>query len=39
VLWAMDQRDEARKVWQEARGRDAGNEVLRETLARLKVSL
>ena len=39
VLWAMDQRDEARKVWQEARGRDAGNEVLRETLVRLKVSL
>ena len=39
VLWALDQRDEARKVWQEARGRDAGNEVLRETLARLKVNL
>ena len=39
VLWAAGQRDEARKVWQEARGRDAGNEVLRETLARLKVGL
>ena len=39
VLWAMGQRDEARKVWQDARGRDAGNEVLRETLARLKVGL
>ena len=39
VLWASGQRDEARKVWQEARGRDAGNEVLRETLARLKVGL
>ena len=39
VLWAAGQRDEARKVWQAARGRDAGNEVLRETLARLKVGL
>ena len=37
VLWAMGQRDEARTVWQDARSRDAGNEVLRETLARLKV--
>ena len=39
VLWAMGQQDEARGVWQEARGRDAANEVLRETLARLKVGL
>jgi tetratricopeptide (TPR) repeat protein len=39
VLWAMGLRDEARKVWQDARGRDATNEVLRETLARLKVGL
>jgi Flp pilus assembly protein TadD len=39
VLWASGQRDEARRVWQDARGRDAGNEVLRETLARLKVNL
>ncbi|GCL64140.1 tetratricopeptide repeat protein [Pseudaquabacterium pictum] len=39
VLWAQGQRDEARRVWQEARGRDASNEVLRETLARLKVGL
>ena len=39
VLWAMGQQDEARSVWQEARGRDAANEVLRETLARLKVGL
>jgi tetratricopeptide (TPR) repeat protein len=39
VLWANGQRDEARRIWQDARGRDAGNEVLRETLARLKVSL
>jgi tetratricopeptide (TPR) repeat protein len=39
VLWAVGQRDEARRVWREARGRDASNEVLRETLARLKVDL
>ncbi len=39
VLWAMGQQDEARGVWQEARSRDAANEVLRETLARLKVGL
>ena len=39
VLWALGQRDEARRIWQDARGRDAGNEVLRETLARLKVNL
>ena len=36
VLWAMGQRDEARMIWAEASGRDAGNEVLRETQARLK---
>ncbi len=36
VLWAMGQRDEARQVWAEASGRDAGNDVLRETLVRLK---
>jgi len=39
VLWATGRRDEARRVWQDARGRDAANEVLRETLARLKVNL
>ena len=39
VLWAMGQHDAARTVWQDARGRDAANEVLRETLARLKVDL
>jgi Flp pilus assembly protein TadD len=39
VLWAAGQRDEARRIWQEARGRDATNEVLRETLARLRVGL
>jgi len=39
VLWALGQRDEARRIWLEARGRDAGNDVLRETLARLRVEL
>ena len=39
VLWSMGQSDEARRVWGESRGRDAANDVLRETLARLKVDL
>jgi tetratricopeptide (TPR) repeat protein len=39
VLWALGQRDEARRVWRESKGRDAANEVLRETLARLRVDL
>jgi tetratricopeptide (TPR) repeat protein len=36
VLWAMGQRDEARRIWAEASSRDASNDVLRETLVRLK---
>ncbi|MBL8306711.1 MAG: tetratricopeptide repeat protein [Rubrivivax sp.] len=39
VLWALGQRDEARRVWREGKGRDAANDVLRETLARLRVDL
>lgn len=39
VLWVSGQTDEARQVWREARKRDAGNDVLRETLARLRVDL
>jgi tetratricopeptide (TPR) repeat protein len=39
VLWAAGQRDEARRIWQESRGRDATNEVLSETLTRLKVGM
>lgn len=39
VLWSLGRRDEARRIWREAQGRDAANEVLRETLARLRVSL
>lgn len=37
VLWVSGQRDEARKVWREGRSRDSSNDVLRETLARLRV--
>jgi Flp pilus assembly protein TadD len=39
VLWAAGQRDEARRVWREGKVRDAANDVLRETLARLRVDL
>ena len=39
VLWAFGQQEEARRVWTEAKGRDATNDVLRETLARFKVGL
>lgn len=39
VLWVSGQTDEARRIFSEARKRDASNEVLRETLARLRVAL
>ncbi|MEQ1683269.1 MAG: tetratricopeptide repeat protein [Burkholderiaceae bacterium] len=39
VLWVSGQKEEARKIWREGRGKDAANEVLRETLARLRVDL
>ena len=39
VLWVTGQTDEARRVWREARKRDAANDVLRETLVRLRVDL
>ena len=39
VLWSLGMKDEARRVWRESKGRDAGNDVLRETLARLRVDL
>jgi tetratricopeptide (TPR) repeat protein len=39
VLWVNGQTDEARRIWREARQRDADNDVLRETLARLRVDL
>ncbi len=39
VLWVNGDREEARKVLRDAQKRDASNEVLTETLARLKVDL
>jgi len=39
LLWVTGQRDEARRVLREVRARDATNDVLRDTLARLKVDL
>jgi tetratricopeptide (TPR) repeat protein len=39
VLWAMDRHDDAIKVWREGRVRESANEVLLETLRRLKVKL
>ena len=36
VLWALGQQDEARRIWAEASSRDASNDVLRETMVRLK---
>jgi tetratricopeptide (TPR) repeat protein len=39
VLWAMGRADEARALWRDARGREPDNTTLRETLARLNVTL
>jgi tetratricopeptide (TPR) repeat protein len=39
VLWATGERDQARRVFREGRSREPGNEVLRETLIRLRVDL
>ena len=39
VLWSLGQHDEARQIWRAGQERDANNEVLAETLARLKVRL
>jgi Flp pilus assembly protein TadD len=39
VLWVSVRTDEARSIWREGHKRDAGNDVLRETLTRLRVSL
>ncbi len=39
VLWVMGRRDEAERIWREVKQRDAANEVLKETLQRLKISL
>jgi tetratricopeptide (TPR) repeat protein len=37
VLWVTGQREEAKRIWDEARKRDNANDVLRETLVRLRV--
>ncbi|MBI5716132.1 MAG: tetratricopeptide repeat protein [Burkholderiales bacterium] len=39
VLWAMGRKEDARRIWRESRGKDVANEVLRETLTRLRVDL
>lgn len=39
VLWTLGQRDEARRIWRDAKAREADNQTLQETLARLKVRL
>lgn len=39
VLWVMGERDEALRIWRDGRKRDASNDVLKETLSRLKVEL
>lgn len=39
VLWVVGQHDEARRIWAEARQRDGTNDVLKDTLARLKVGM
>jgi tetratricopeptide (TPR) repeat protein len=39
VLWVSGQRDEARRVLRDARNKDNANDVLKETLARLRVDL
>ncbi|MFZ2649778.1 MAG: tetratricopeptide repeat protein [Burkholderiaceae bacterium] len=39
VLWSMGQKDEARRIWREGQQRDKANDVLRETLGRLRVDL
>jgi tetratricopeptide (TPR) repeat protein len=39
VLWATGQADEARRIFREGRAKDSSNDVLKETLARLRVEL
>lgn len=39
LLWVSGQRDEAMRIWREGRAREADNDVLQETLTRLKVKL
>ncbi len=37
VLWTMGQKDDAKKIWRDARQKDPENQTLKETLERLKV--
>jgi predicted negative regulator of RcsB-dependent stress response len=39
VLWSTGQRDEALRIWRDGLAREADNEVLRDTLRRLRVTL
>lgn len=39
LLWVTGQRDEARRILRDARSKDSSNDVLKETLARLRVDL
>ena len=39
VLWVMGRQDDARRIWREGSERDRDNEVMRETLVRLHVTL
>jgi len=39
VLWKKGDKDAARKLWREAKGKDPKNEALKNTLARLRTSL
>jgi tetratricopeptide (TPR) repeat protein len=39
VLWALGQRDAARRIWREVRANEPDNETLTSTLARLQVRL
>jgi Flp pilus assembly protein TadD len=39
VLWSAGRTEEAKRVFRDGRSRDAQNDVLRETLARLRVNL
>ena len=39
VLWKKGQKDDAQKLWREARAKDPKNDTLKSTLARLQLSL
>jgi tetratricopeptide (TPR) repeat protein len=39
VLWAVDRREEALRIWREGHSKEPGNEILMKTLQRLGVSL